>query len=161
LSPFTIQVDAFVERVRQHWDVPGVAIAIVRRDGPLRVSAYGTRSVAASVPADIDTAFAIGSCSKAFTSALAAALVDSDLLGWDDPIRKYLPTFQLHDPWISDHVTLRDILASRTGLSQASLGEYGSDLGRAELLHRARYIQPACGFSRSVYLLQRRLCRGS
>ena len=54
---------------------------------------------------DVDTAFGIGSCSKAFTSALAAALVDGRKLGWDDPIKKYLPSFQLYDPWISDRVT--------------------------------------------------------
>jgi CubicO group peptidase (beta-lactamase class C family) len=99
-----------------------------------------------SVPADIDTAFAIGSCSKGFTSGLAAALVDAAVIGWDDPIRKYLPSFQLYDKWISDRVTFRDVLANRTGLSRASVGEYGSDLSRAELLRQARYIQPIAGF---------------
>jgi CubicO group peptidase (beta-lactamase class C family) len=73
-------------------------------------------------------------------------MADAAVIGWDDPIRKYLPSFQLHDPWIGDHVTLRDLLANRTGLSRASVGEYGSDLSRAELLHQARYIQPIAGF---------------
>jgi CubicO group peptidase (beta-lactamase class C family) len=83
---------------------------------------------------------------KPLTSGLAAALVDAAVIGWDDPIRKYLPSFQLYDPWISDHVTFRDVLANRTGLSRASVGEYGSDLSRAEILHQARYIQPIAGF---------------
>jgi CubicO group peptidase (beta-lactamase class C family) len=77
---------------------------------------------------------------------LAAILVDDGTLRWDEPIRKYLPDFQLHDPWISEHVTLRDVLANRTGLSRASICEYGSDLSRAEVLRRARDIEPACGF---------------
>jgi CubicO group peptidase (beta-lactamase class C family) len=126
--------------------VPGVAVAVVRRDGPAHVGAYGVSSVATSVPVDIDTAFAIGSCSKAFTSGLAAALVDAAVISWDDPIRKFLPSFQLYDPWISDLITFRDVLANRTGLSRASIGEYGSDLSRAEVLRRARYIQPIAGF---------------
>jgi CubicO group peptidase (beta-lactamase class C family) len=146
LNSLPKQVDAFIAEVQQLWDVPGVAVAVVRRDGPVHVRAYGVRSVATSVPADIDTAFAVGSCSKAFTSRLAAALVDAAVIGWDDPIRKYLPSFQLYDPWISDHVTFRDVLANRTGLSRASVGEYGSDLSRAEILHQARYIQPIAGF---------------
>jgi len=146
LSSLSPQVDAFISEVQLRWHVPGVAVTVVRRDGPMHVRAYGVRSVTNSVPADIDTAFAIGSCSKAFTSGLAAALVDAALIGWDDPIRKYLPLFQLYDPWISDHVTFRDVLANRTGLSRASVGEYGSDLSRAELLHQARYIQPIAGF---------------
>jgi CubicO group peptidase (beta-lactamase class C family) len=146
LNSLPKQVDAFIAEVQQLWDVPGVAVAVVRRDGPVHVRAYGVRSVATSVPADIDIAFAVGSCSKAFTSGLAAALVDAAVIGWNDPIRKYLPSFQLYDPWISDHVTFRDVLANRTGLSRASVGEYGSDLSRAEILHQARYIQPIAGF---------------
>jgi CubicO group peptidase (beta-lactamase class C family) len=146
LSFLSPQVDAFISEVQQRWDVPGVAVAVVQRDGPLHVRAYGVRSVTNSFPVDIDTAFAVGSCSKAFTSGLAAALVDAAVICWDDPIRKFLPSFQLYDPWISDHVTFRDVLANRTGLSRASVGEYGSDLSRAELLRQARYIQPIAGF---------------
>jgi CubicO group peptidase (beta-lactamase class C family) len=146
LSLLSPEVDAFISEVQRRWHVPGVAVAVVRRDGPVHVRAYGVRNVTNSVPADIDTAFAIGSCSKAFTSALAAALVDAALIGWDDPIRKYLPSFQLYDPWISDRLTFRDVLANRAGLSRASVGEYGSDLSRADLLHQARYIQPIAGF---------------
>jgi CubicO group peptidase (beta-lactamase class C family) len=146
LSSLSTQVDAFVAEVRRRWDVPGIAVAVVDRGGPVHVGAYGVRNVATGVAADVNTAFAIGSCSKAFTSGLAAALVDAGKLGWDDPVRKYLPSFRLHAPWISDHVTIRDVLANRTGLSRASVGEYGSDLSRAELLHHARNIQPAHGF---------------
>src|SRR5205807_1974694 len=46
------------------------------------------------------------------------------------------------DPWISDHITIRDVLANRTGLSRSSICEYGSDLSRAEVIRRARDIQP-------------------
>jgi hypothetical protein len=52
----------------------------------------------------------------------------------------------MYDSWISDQLTFRDVLAHRTGLSRASVGEYGSDLSRAELLRQARYIQPIAGF---------------
>lgn len=146
LSDLAKELDPFIAKVQQHWAVPALAVAVVRRDGPVLVRAYGVRSVATSTPADADTTFAIGSCSKAFTSGLAAALVDAGAIGWDDPIRKYLPSFELYDAWISDHVTLRDLLANRTGLSRASVGEYGSDLSRAEVLSKARYIRPVAEF---------------
>lgn len=140
------QLDPFIAEVRERWDVPGIAVAVVGRDGPILVRAYGVRNLTTAAPADIETAFAVGSCSKAVTSTLAAALVDAGMIGWDDPIRKYLPSFELYDRWISDHVTIRDALANRTGLSRASLGEYGSDLTRADLLYRARCIQPIADF---------------
>lgn len=146
MSYLARELDPFIAKVQQHWAVPGIAVAVVRRDGPVLVRADGVRSIATSIPADADTAFAIGSCSKAFTSGLAAALVDAGAIGWDDPIRKYLPSFQLYDAWVSDHVTLRDLLANRTGLSRASVGEYGSDLTRTEILFNARYIRPVAEF---------------
>jgi CubicO group peptidase (beta-lactamase class C family) len=145
-SLLSAQIDAFVDRVRAHWSVPGVAVAALRGAGPVHVRAYGILDVESGAPADIDSAFAIGSCSKAFTAALAATLVDRGELGWDDPIRKFLGAFQLYDPWVSDHATLRDLLAHRTGLSRASVGEYGSDLSRAEILNHARSIQPIAAF---------------
>jgi CubicO group peptidase (beta-lactamase class C family) len=140
------QIDGFVEAVREHWQIPGVALTIVRRSGPVLVRAYGVKDHAKATSADNDTAFAIGSCSKAFTTTLAAALVDDGKLAWDDPIRKYLPSFQLTDPWVSDHITIRDVLSNRTGLSRASISEYGSDLSRTEVLARAQDIQPICEF---------------
>jgi CubicO group peptidase (beta-lactamase class C family) len=140
------QIDSFVAAVRQHWQIPGIALAIVRRSGPVFVRAYGLKDHAKDALANDDTAFAIGSCSKAFTATLAAILVDEGKITWDDPIKKYLPSFQLHDPWISDHITIRDVLSNRTGLSRASISEYGSDLSRAEVLVRARDIQPICEF---------------
>jgi len=136
------QIDPFVETVREHWQIPGVALPIVRRAGPIFVRAYGLKNHAQGMLAGNDTAFAIGSCSKAFTATLAAILADQSKLAWDDPIRKYLPSFRLHDPWISDHVTIRDVLSNRTGLCRASISEYGSDLSRCDVLARAREIQP-------------------
>jgi len=70
------QIDPFVETVREHWQIPGVALAIVRRAGPIFVRAYGLKNHAQRTLAGNDTAFAIGSCSKAFTATLAAILVD-------------------------------------------------------------------------------------
>lgn len=146
MSLLTADLDRFVEDVRRHYRVPGIAVAIVRGGQVIHVGAYGLRRLGSDASADIDTAFAIGSCTKAVTSAVAAALVDDGKMGWDDRVRSYLPDFQLHDPWISDHVTIRDLLANRAGLSRASVGEYGSDLSRAEILQRTQIIPSVCGF---------------
>jgi CubicO group peptidase (beta-lactamase class C family) len=146
VSSLNADLDRFVEDVRRHYQVPGIAVAIVRGGQVIHVGAYGVRRRGSDAAADIDTAFAIGSCTKAVTSAVAAALVEEGKLGWDDRVRSYLPDFQLYDPWISDHVTIRDLLANRTGLSRASVGEYGSDLSRADVLKRTHTIPSACGF---------------
>jgi CubicO group peptidase (beta-lactamase class C family) len=138
------EIDRFVERVRDHWQVPGVAIAVVNEGVPIYVQVYGVASLADGTSADIHTAFPLGSCSKAFTGFIAAVLVDNGLIEWDDPLRKFLPTLTLHDPWVAEHITIRDALANRTGLSRASLAEYGSDLSLYEVIEHAREIQPTC-----------------
>lgn len=73
-------------------------------------------------------------------------LVDNGVIEWDDPLRKFLPTLTLHDPWVAEHITIRDALANRTGLSRASLAEYGSDLSLYEVIEHAHEIQPTCEF---------------
>jgi len=145
-SVHSAAIDEFVERARQHWRVPGLAVAALHKGEPVHVKAYGVKSLDTGDPADIDTAFAIASCSKAFTATLAAALVGDGKLGWDDPIRKYLPEFRLYDPWISDRVTIRDMLANRTGLSRACPWECSDEIDRHEVLRRAAETQPLAGF---------------
>ena len=71
------------------------------------------------------TVFAIGSTTKAFTTAILAMLDDEGRLHWDDPVRKHLPDFQLADPAANELVTIRDLVSHRTGLSRNDLLCYG------------------------------------
>ena len=139
-------IDCLVGQVREHWHIPAVTLAVVQRAGPLYICAYGKKDCTSSAVADADTAFAIASCSKAFTSTLAVALEDDGILSLDDPIRRFIPEFQLYDPCISARFTIRDGLSNRSGLSTAGLSEYGSDLSRSEVLRRAREVQPKWQF---------------
>jgi CubicO group peptidase (beta-lactamase class C family) len=69
-------------------------------------------------------------------------------LGWDDPVRKYLPGFTLYDPYVSNEMRIRDLLCHRSGLETFSgdLVWYNTRYSRAEVLNRARYLKPAYGF---------------
>ncbi|HZL63412.1 MAG TPA: serine hydrolase, partial [Thermoleophilia bacterium] len=62
-------------------------------------------------------------------------------------VHKYWPGFDLWEPWVSDHVTLRDLFAMRSGLpSHAGNELLAFGYGRAEVLRRLRYLKPAAGF---------------
>ncbi|MGH3269650.1 MAG: serine hydrolase, partial [Trebonia sp.] len=69
------------------------------------------RDQAAETPVTKDTLFAIGSVTKAFTVAVVGALVDDGLLEWERPLQDYLPGLRLHDPVVTDRVTITDQLA--------------------------------------------------
>ncbi len=92
--------------------MPGVAIAIVKDDRIVFAKGYGVRELNKPAPVDEQTLFAIGSSSKAFTAASIAMLVDQGKLKWDDPATKYLPGFQLFDPYSTRELTVAILLSS-------------------------------------------------
>jgi len=116
--------------------VPGAAIAIVRNDTVIYAKGYGVREVGKPDPVTARSIFAIGSATKAFTATLAAMLVDEGRLRWDDPVVALLPSFQLGDPWVTRQLTLRDLLAHRTGLTRHEYAWYRTSFDREELVRR-------------------------
>jgi CubicO group peptidase (beta-lactamase class C family) len=137
--------------------VPGAAVAVVAGDAAVYVNCFGVREAGKPEKVDKDTVFQLASVSKGFTATMLAALVSGGELGWDDPVHTYWRGFELWDPWVSDHVTIRDLMSQRSGLP-----EYAGDeleqfaYGRLDVLRRLRHLQPAAGF-RSAYAYQNSL----
>lgn len=139
-------LDQYITEAMRSWEVPGLAIAIVKDDRVLLAKGYGVRKLGDPAPVNEHTLFAIGSASKAFTAASIAMLVDEGKLKWDDPVTNYLPGFQLFDPYATRELTVRDLLCHRSGLERADLLWYGSAFGREEILRRIRYLKPSWSF---------------
>ena len=142
------ELDAYYEQALIDWNVPGMAVAIVK-DGKIIFSkGYGTINVNTGEKVDGNSLFAIASNSKAFTSAAIAMLIDEGKMSWDDKVRDYLPWFELYDPYVSENFTIEDLLTHRSGLKTFSgdLLWYGSDLSRKEVVENARYLEPTFGF---------------
>ncbi len=153
LSQFAIAQDAplqgfddYANQALKAWDVPGVAIAIVKDDKVVFAKGYGVRELGKATPVNERTMFAIGSASKAFTAAAVAMLVDDGKLKWDDPVTKHLPFFQVYDTYASREMTVRDLLCHRSGLERGDLLWYGSAYNRDEIIRRVRYLKPSWSF---------------
>ncbi|MCK4858111.1 MAG: serine hydrolase [candidate division Zixibacteria bacterium] len=135
-------IRAFVDSVRVSWQVPGVGLAIVK-DGEIILSkGFGYRHLTDSLPVTSKTLFAIGSSTKAFTTLAMGILVDKGLLDWDEPVREYLPDFELHDEYASRRMTPRDLVTHRSGLPRHDLMWYNSPYSRREIYDRLRYLEP-------------------
>ena len=146
------QLEKYYTKMVIDWDIPGVSIGIVK-DGRMIFSGnYGVVEEGKKIKPDENTLFAIASNSKAFTSAIIGMLVQEGKLDWNDKVKKYLPYFELYDPWVSNEVTVRDILSHRVGLAEYSgdLTWYKSDLTAEEIIQRAKYLPKAYDF-RSGY----------
>jgi len=136
-------LDAFVEQVMKDWHVPGLAVAVVKDGQVVYAKGFGYRDVKRGLKVTPDTLFAIGSCSKAFTVAALAMLVDEGKLDWDKPLRDYLPDFRLQDAYATERMRPRDLVTHQSGLPRHDLVWYGSPLSRKELFERLRYLEPS------------------
>jgi CubicO group peptidase (beta-lactamase class C family) len=146
-------LEADVARVLKTFDVPGIAIAVVKDGKVVTTRGFGVRKLGEGAAVDENTLFEIASNSKGFTAALLAMLVDEGKLAWDDPVVQHLPDFQMHDPYVTREMTVRDLLVHRSGLGLGA-GDLmwwpTTTLTSDEIIHRLRYIRPATSF-RSAY----------
>ncbi len=129
-----------VENARQAWGVPGVAVVVVRKGEVIHLKGYGDRSLATdkstAEPVTPDTLFPLASCTKAFTSAAIAALVDDGKMDWDDHVRRHLPTFHLSDEAADKLVSVRDLLCHRSGVGGHDLLWYKAPWDLDETVRR-------------------------
>lgn len=146
-------LDKYIHTTMQQWNVPGVAVGIVHGTNPIYLKGFGVRNIQTKQPVTPDTLFDIGSCTKAFTSASVAMLVDEGKMDWDGKVDNYIPFFHLYDPMADEYVTLRDLLTHRTGLPGADLIWYGAPVSRDEIVRRIAYVHPDAGF-RTVFQYQ-------
>jgi CubicO group peptidase (beta-lactamase class C family) len=138
-------LDAYIEDALRAWQVPGLAIAVVRGDSIIYARGFGVRQVGRSEPVDEHTLFAVASTTKAMTTAALGMLVDEGRLRWDDRVADHLPSFRLRDPWLTTELTVRDLVTHRAGLSRSDNLWIAAPFDRAEVLRRARHL-PASEF---------------
>ena len=141
--------DAYVEGVRQRFDVPGIAVAIVKDGQVVLERGYGLRSIESKAPVDAHTMFAIASNTKAFTAASLSILADEGKLKLDDRVIDPLPWFQMADPYITREMRVRDLLAHRSGLSLGA-GDLmfwpATSYSTEEIVRRLRHVPIKGGF---------------
>ncbi len=134
----------------QQFQIPGMAIAIVRGNQTVYARGFGVREVGLPGQVDTDTMFKIASNSKAFTTAALAILVDEGKIAWDGKIESYIPEFKMYDPWVSAQFTVTDLLTHRSGLSKGSgdlmLWPEPNDFTPADIIHALRYFAPSSNF---------------
>lgn len=134
----------------QQFQVPGMAIAIVRGNETVYARGFGIREVGLPGKVDTGTLFKIASNSKAFTTAALAILVDEGKIAWDGTVESYIPEFKMYDPWVSAQFTVVDLLTHRSGLNKGSgdlmLWPEPNAFTHADIIHALRYFKPSSNF---------------
>jgi CubicO group peptidase (beta-lactamase class C family) len=148
-------LDRLIADAMREFEVPGVAVAIVKDGRVVVTKGYGVRKLGGSAAVDEHTLFGIASNTKAFTTAALAILVDEGKLRWDDAVVKHLPVFAMADPYVSREITVRDLVTHRSGLGLGA-GDLmfwpDTKFTRAQVVAGVRHLKPATSIrSRYAY----------
>lgn len=146
------EVDAAVAR----YDLPGIAVGVVEKGEVVAVVTRGELAAGGGEPVTAQTLFKIASNTKAMTAGVLARLVDQGRLRWDDPVTKYLPRFRMHDPWVTRHMQVRDLLIHNSGLGLGAgdlmLWPEPNGFTRADIIAGLAHLKPVTSFrSRYAY----------
>lgn len=136
-------IDTLLERILKDRNAAGFAVAVIKKDKIIYAKGFGYRDYEKKLPVTPNTLFAIGSCTKAFTSSLMGLFNKENKLDYDKPARDYLPELQFFNNEMNNGVTVRDMMCHRTGLPRHDFSWYlfNSD-SRDSLLQRIRYHEP-------------------
>ncbi len=137
-------LDAYVHKAMHEWQVPGMAVAVVKDGKVVMARGYGVRELGKPEKVDADTIFDIGSNTKSFTAAALGILVKQGKLRWDARVVDHVKNFRLRSPYITQELTLRDLLSHRSGYCDPGAMWYTSNDDDA--IYRMRYQEPEYGF---------------
>lgn len=144
------QIDSLTNLTMKTFDVPGIAVAIVKDGKVIHSKGYGVRSLRTGAKMDENTLFGIASNSKAFTTAAISMLADEGKLKWDDKVIDYIPEFRLYSPYVTEEFTLRDLVTHRSGLGLGAgdlmIWPGGSDFTVKDIIHNLRSLKQVSGF---------------
>ncbi|GHF17916.1 serine hydrolase [Kordiimonas sediminis] len=147
------EIDALVERALVEFNVPGIALGIIKDGRIIHNKGYGVRNLETGAPVTADTLFQIASNSKSMTATALGLLVADGKIDWNDPVSKHLPKFRLEDEWVTRNFTILDMLTHRSGLplGAGDLLFFPDPTDDIDRVYRALATIPAVSSFRSKY----------
>ncbi len=141
-------LDIFINREMKRWQVPGLAIAIIKDGRVVLAKGYGVKRSGGNEPVNELTLFQIASNTKAFTGTAVALLHQQKKLSLEAKVTTYMPDFRLYEEDYTRQCTVRDLLCHRIGLQtfQGDFLNWGSNLSRKEIIHKLRDTRPVHPF---------------
>lgn len=148
------QIDSLVQKSMNTFNVPGIAVAVLKDGKVVHMKGYGTRSLRDGGKVDENTLFGVASNTKAVTAAALAQLIDEGKLKWDTKVTEIIPEFKLYDPYVTSEFTVRDLLTHRSGLGLGAgdlmVFPASNVTNKDQLIYNLRYLKPVSSF-RSQY----------
>lgn len=144
------QIDSVVEKTLATFNVPGIAVAVIKDGKVIHAKGYGVRSIKNNLKVDENTLFGVASNTKAITAAALGMLVDEKKIAWDTKVTDVIPEFKMYDAYVTSEFTIRDLLTHRSGLGLGAgdlmIWPDSSTVTKTQLIHNLRYLKPVSSF---------------
>jgi len=145
--------DNYIQQAQKDWQIPGLAITVVKDGKVLLQKGYGVRELGKSDAVNTQTLFACASTTKAMTAVAMGILVDEGKVSWSDPVQKHLPNFLLYDTYMTREITVRDLFTHNTGVGNADFLWALMNISSDEVLKKMRDVEPSYSL-RSSFIYQ-------
>ena len=141
-------LDDYVNRALVDWQIPGVAVCIIKDGKVVVMKGYGVKDWDTKEKVDENTLFMIGSNTKAFTATALAMLDAEKKLSLDDKVTKWIPEFKLDNKAAGEQAIIRDLLCHRIGFRtfQGDFTYWTSNLTRSEVIEKMSHIKATYPF---------------
>jgi CubicO group peptidase (beta-lactamase class C family) len=106
----------FLVKIQGHYNIPGIAAALVSKDSILNIDVAGVRKFGESAKTKLSDIFSIGSCAKSMTAVVAATLVEEGLISWKTKPLDIYPELTGEIKAEFQNITLRDLLSHQAGV---------------------------------------------
>ena len=144
------QIDSVAEKTLTTFNVPGIAVAVIKDGKVIHIKGYGVSSIKTNLKVDENTLFGVASNTKAFTAAALGMLVDEKKITWDTKVTDVIPEFKMYNPFVTSEFTVRDLLTHRSGLGLGAgdlmIWPDSSTVTKKQLIHNLRYLKPVSSF---------------
>ena len=143
----TAALDQALGRITDEAGLVGGAVSVVKEGKIVYTYEYGYADRENKTPFTQDTLCDVASTSKAWTVMLAAKAIDEGLIGgWDEPIKQYIPEFEMYDRYAGEHLSVRDMASHRTGVPGHDLLREKIYGDRENLMRKTALLEPNVGF---------------
>ena len=131
-----------VEEGMARWHIPGLAVAVIDDHASVFSAGFGVTSTRNGEPVNVHTLFANASTTKAMVAAAILILADEGKLSLDDPVIEHIPELHFHAAMNTPEITIRDLLAHRTGLPSTDFWSFYQQMPLDEQIERLRFVAP-------------------
>ena len=145
-------LDKVLEKALKSFNQTGFAVAVVENDKVIYSKGFGYRDYEKKIKVDTNTLFAIGSCTKAFTSSVIGLLNNKGKLNFDDSPIDYVDELRFNNPNLNELITIRDLMSHKTGIPRHDLSWYFfPTFSKDSLVSRIQYHEPVTTVRNKFY----------